>query len=291
MASNSDPNGRVQRKYQIAALVAAAGSATVLTLAWPLYAPDDISPTEREVCLRHNAELYTEPGESVILDASLNLGACDTKAASAEMERLQKEGTELLSALARAQESGDGQEFARLSTEYSAWLEEMRQRPGQATLEAVVGGEAQLRLAARLFPGEVAPISDVNQVIEEKDSASWAWELRPNKPGDYKISLVLSILDASNEELLEQNERVEVTVHVEGTFSYWAGRAWANTLAFLTSLQGAATSLVAILGAFGVTAFFQKRKKDRRGAEPAGTEPSTADQEASESQASQAAEP
>ncbi|MCA1605791.1 MAG: hypothetical protein LC775_10035, partial [Acidobacteria bacterium] len=42
-----------------------------------------------------------------------------------------------------------------------------------------------------------------------------------------------------------QNRREEITLHVEKSFSYYAGVAWQTTTGFITSLTGIITAIVA----------------------------------------------
>lgn len=165
--------------------------------------------------------------------------------------------------LARAREDGNVAEVTRLKAEY----ETLRStQPSRTRVDALLGGKASLKLAAPLFPGDVAAISEVDQLIDSLDDRpTRAWELRPNKPGDYKISLVLRILDASTGELLIQNERVEIAVHVEGTFEFWAGRVWTNMLTFLSSLEGLLASVVALGGSIiGIRQLAKRCGKDEQ---------------------------
>jgi hypothetical protein len=227
-----------------------------------------------DACLQHTSDMTTEPGEVVTLDASVVLGTCKTAATVAELDRAAQKEAELRVALHQARQQDDEIKIGQASEALTDFERTKGQHLEQVTREAVVGGKARLRLAAPLFPGRVGSISEVDQVIDsDKDRATWAWELSPDKPGDYNVSLVLSILDASNQELLVQNEREEVTIHVKGTFGYYAGRVWTNTTNFLTSLQGATASAAAIgISVASIWGFRQRKGKGKRRARSTGTQ-------------------
>jgi hypothetical protein len=272
------------RKWSALAAANVAGVIAILPVANLLDDGDgDGSPSPPppivDACLKHDPVVNAEPGEVVTLDASLNLGACDTEAEIMERARWEEKLVDAQAAWLEAKQQGDRAETARLFEAYQTLQADVEQRSTQATMDAVEGAKARLQLAAPLFSGKMGPISEVDQVLHRDDhSATWAWELRPDRPGEYKLSLVLSILDSSNDDLLVQNERVEVDVHVERTFGYYAGRVWANVLAFFTSLQGLVASAVAIAGSvLGARQLLRRRSSgQQQGAPGSAGEPSQA---------------
>ncbi|MCA1602985.1 MAG: hypothetical protein LC776_15580 [Acidobacteria bacterium] len=112
--------------------------------------------------------------------------------------------------------------------------------------EVKVGGRTRLSLVSPLFPGTIEPISQEIQLIDSSgEMGYWAWQVRADKPGDHKLSLVLSILGPEGNDVQIQNRREEITLHVEKSFSYYAGVAWQTTTGFITSLTGIITAIVA----------------------------------------------
>lgn len=131
--------------------------------------------------------------------------------------------------------------------------------------DVTVGGRARLELKSPLFPGTIKPISQEIQAIDSLgDVGTWAWQIRADKPGDHELSLVLSILGPEGNEVVVQNRREEIVLHVEKDFSYFAGVVWRGTIDFLTSLAGAITAVAgALLLALGVYSQMSKRSGEQ----------------------------
>jgi hypothetical protein len=143
----------------------------------------------------------------------------------------------------------------------------------------VVGGIARLALVSPTFPGSIGVVSSEEQRIDGvAESGSWSWEIKPDRPGGYVASLVLSILGPDGEELLKQNARIPVSVIVPDTPAYRIEQIWLGFLAITTSaagvLAGVATALAA---AFALVPALRRRKagkveppaeaSDRRGSD------------------------
>ena len=85
--------------------------------------------------------------------------------------------------------------------------------------------------------------------------------MRPDKPGNYKLSLILSVVGDDETEIELTNKRIEVTMRVDRTFAYTASSIWSGISSFLTSLGGLIMTLVTV--AAGVLGVLPKLRKGK----------------------------
>lgn len=128
----------------------------------------------------------------------------------------------------------------------------------------LVGGRARLLLVSPLFAGRIEPVSEeVQTIVTNGDAGTWSWEIRPDAPGEYKLSLVLSILDSDDRIVEVQNQRVEITVQSVASSRYYIGVAWNSATDFLATLQGAVLAVASTLAAaVGLIATLRRKPRD-----------------------------
>lgn len=131
----------------------------------------------------------------------------------------------------------------------------------------MVGGVAKVDLPSGTFEGVIEPVAVGEQLIERPgDTGSWSWEIKPNKPGDVVLNLVVSIMpQGSDEAVVLMNERLPITVHVRDSLGYTITHAWNNVIAFVASLSGALSVAGAAAVAIGAKPFWGWVKRRRTG--------------------------
>jgi len=128
--------------------------------------------------------------------------------------------------------------------------------------DVAVGGHSRLRLVSPLFAGNIEPISQEVQVIKESgDSGRWSWEVRPDKPGDHRLSLVLTIFGPDGKQVQVENNRVEIRLHATGDVGYYASLWWTRITGFIASLQGLVVAIAAIVAVMGGAAIRKRRNE------------------------------
>jgi len=128
--------------------------------------------------------------------------------------------------------------------------------------DVVVGGHARLRLVSPLFAGSIEPISQEVQVVKESgDSGRWSWEVRPDKPGNHRLSLVLTIFGPDGKQVQVENNRVEIRLHATADAGYYASLWWTRVTGFIVSLQGLVVAIAAIVAVMGGAAIRKRRNE------------------------------
>lgn len=128
--------------------------------------------------------------------------------------------------------------------------------------DVVVGGHARLRLVSPLFAGSIEPISQEVQVVKESgDSGRWSWEVRPDKPGNHRLSLVLTIFGPDGKQVQVENNRVEIRLHATADAGYYASLWWTRITGFIVSLQGLVVAIAAIVAVMGGAAMRKRRNE------------------------------
>jgi len=91
---------------------------------------------------------------------------------------------------------------------------------------------------------------------------------RANEPGDYELSLVLTILDDENK-VAKVNKRFPVSISAKGTAGYYASTVTGGVSSAVASLQGLIVALCAtIMAVLGVV----WKVRDARSPKPAAPE-------------------
>lgn len=135
--------------------------------------------------------------------------------------------------------------------------------------EISVGDEVRLRLVGPLLPVRIEPISsEVQRLSPEHPSASWQWQLVADEPGVHRLSIVASVLDPEDGEILLENREIEVRLHAEGTVGYYAGRTWIGLSSFIMSAQGMVIGVAALASALGGGWLARRRSRAAREQEP-----------------------
>jgi hypothetical protein len=135
--------------------------------------------------------------------------------------------------------------------------------------EISVGDRVRLRLVGPLLPVRIEPISsEVQRLSPEHPSASWRWVLVADEVGVHRLSIVASVLDPDDGEVLIENRHIEVRLHAEGTIGYYAGNAWNGLASFVMSAQGMAVGIAAIASALGGGWLARRRSRSARTREP-----------------------
>jgi hypothetical protein len=196
-------------------------------------------------CVGHTNNIVAHPGDLVIIEAAVVLGTC-----SPNVFKLTSSTTDL-------SVSNSATPDARAANGNVAAF------PNKSPVDVLdSAGKAKLLLVSPLFPGQISKISEELQDMKrQRQTGAWSWEVRPDKPGDYKLSLVLSVVADDEAEIELTNKRIEVTMRVERTFGYVAASAWNGVSGFLTSLGGLVMTLVTVAaGILGIAPKLRRRK-------------------------------
>jgi len=202
---------------------------------------------------------------------------------SPEEDRAQKESLQVKLAQVPA---GSPQQRQLVDDFLTATREEQQNRYNEALVasrRALVGGLAEMKLGSELFKGKIAPVSEVDQKIEsEDDKGTWTWQISADEPGEYAVPLVLIMRNAENKEVELRDDSDDVHLNVAPTISYRVGRIGSMAANFITSLSGAITGIVAIIGGTATIVATMRRRKVG-GKKDQGAEGSAPTQEASSS--------
>jgi hypothetical protein len=243
----------------------------ILWLLWSIGgagAPVPTEPIPVATCLKYDGYLAAEPGDVLTVNASTEYKQCETRTQVQKLsdfdefvEYNPQHRKEIDNYLAQAKTD---EQYRDLLARYEKWKGDQRAIIKSVSAKAIIGDRARLSLVSPLFDGVIQPISQELQLIGgTEDKGTWTWQVRPDKPGDYSISLVLTILNPDGKTADYVNEPAMVFVHVDGTFSYYAGTVWQGASAFLTSLQGLVVGIVAAIAAvIGLAPKLRRKKKD-----------------------------
>lgn len=219
-----------ERRNRIPALVigAACAAVTWLLLIAAYTTLSRLSPTFPSVaghgCLENDREKTVEVGEVAIVEASIRYRECASPTASANPE---------------APHSTQSEQPVRLAA------------------------KARVQLISPLFTGDIQPISEeVLPIGPEYDSGHWSWEVRPTRPGDQHISMVLTVYDQDGETIEGQGRRIDVAIHAKSTFAYHADSLWNGLQSFITSAVGAITGVATVVGLLATTVTRFRRHQD-----------------------------
>jgi hypothetical protein len=117
---------------------------------------------------------------------------------------------------------------------------------GESTVK--VGG----RVTAELYysgPGELTQMGGGEQLIlSPQDSGNWSWQLCATRPGNYALSLILTV---SADDGKYVNARISIPVHVAGTWRYYLHSAGSYAKRYMREI-------IELLTALGVFRFIQK---------------------------------
>lgn len=211
-------------------------------------------------CVVYPAEVQIPPGEALTVDVSVTYGRCVTTPRPVEPSG----GDTRSGATPTADPDPPDARGRRDELDHGSALRPPPPIRGEPVgSPVVVGGIARLSFVAPSFPGTIGAVSSEEQRIREvDDSGSWSWDIQPDRPGEYEMSLVLSILAEDGKELLKQNDRIKVWVLVPDNPAYRIGQIWTGFLAFGTSAAGILTaSAGAVAAVLALVPYFKRRKE------------------------------
>jgi hypothetical protein len=225
-------------------------------------------------CITHDDAFVTTTGAVVTVRATATFADCPKTPNPASYITPTEEDQQARRALsAKLEQVPPGSEEQR--TLVDDYLTESRQRQLArynealaASRQALIGGLAEMKLGSELFKGKIAPISEVDQKIESaEDKATWTWQLTADEPGDYAVPLVLIMRNAQNQEVELRDDSYDVNIKVAPTLAYRAGVLGSMAAGFITSLSGAVTGIVAIIGGTATIVATMRRRKsgDKKG--------------------------
>jgi hypothetical protein len=119
--------------------------------------------------------------------------------------------------------------------------------PWSISTSMEIGGNIRARLIADL-PGTVSPQSNnVQPVVGAGDAASWRWQIKPSRDGNFTLTMTFNVLRGNTTELLTSDTTFTTSLVANQTAGHLAGSIWQSVVDFLKSLGG-------ILSALGITA-------------------------------------
>jgi hypothetical protein len=217
-----------------------------------------------QACLQYDGMLEADPGKVTIVSAKLDYGRCVD---AVEWQRDAELSREAYRKIFAAEPTMTPEQYAVFYQQEMEKLDRAQEQLAREADEAVAGGKAHVELLSPLFDGSIQPIANVDQTITGPgDSGRWSWELRPNKPGNYRLSLVMTILDPQTNAVLYQNEHKGVVVNSATTVGYLAGTIWSGINSFTTVITGLVVAVVGALAA--VIGIVPKLRREKPKDEP-----------------------
>jgi hypothetical protein len=266
--------------------VVVLGGALLLYVGWQARGPNSASPgvpappstttgppaTKPPLaagCLSYDSRYEIEPGKVTEVTARVDFGQCVQQAQDAKDYELVSNAQNNLDATCATMTPAECEAHYQ---EVLAWYNAERDKIYQETQKAIVGGKAHVELTAPLFDGKIEGLSNADQMVREAgDVGRWSWQVRPDKPGDQQLALVMTILDPDSNEVLFRNRPETIYVHTPTTAGYVAGSVWSGITSFGAAITGLVVAVVGALAA--IIGIVPKLRRKKKAAEDASDQP------------------
>jgi hypothetical protein len=195
------------RKIRLGTLVAAAGTVTTVVTYTSVLSHDEARPPPVVTgCIIYDGYINTEPNKAEVIDATVFFESCASVINPAEQAAFEKEASGRSEKLLELPE--ESEQYKEAHRDFEQWRRDRQEELNRQSAEAIVGGNASLTLAQSLQPVRISTIAGEVQPIQKVgDKGVWSWQVLPEEPGDYELSLVLTITDPDTDKLIAQNDR------------------------------------------------------------------------------------
>jgi hypothetical protein len=213
-------------------------------------------------CMSYGKLLEIPPGAVASYDVEVRAERCAEEAFDEALESIRNDHMSEVAALEAALADGSINQ-----AEFDRGLQQLGREEDVAALslkkDVTIGSKVKVELTAPLFDGTIAAIADEVQTFDETHTIGrWSWQIRPNTPGNYTLSLELIIYDKDGNAAMSEQKILTVHVYVPVTTEYVRTSAWTGFVNFLASLQGVVASVGAIAaGTAGFRAWMARRSK------------------------------